>query len=84
MQICFFFSLPNVYFILSDVNTISYGLCLLQSMEATRTGQCFQNVQSPVVLGRDSARGHATILNRGLVDVIAQGLAMISKLSDVT
>lgn len=66
------------------MNIISYGLYLLQLMETTRTGQCFRSVQSPVVLGRGSARGHATILHRGLVGVIAPGLAMISKHSDVT
>lgn len=53
-------------------------------MEATRIGQCFRSVQSPVVLGRGSAHGLATILHRGLVDLIAPGLAMISKHSGVT
>lgn len=53
-------------------------------MEATRIGQCFQSVQSRVVLERGSELGHATILHRGLVVVIAPGLEMLRKHSDVT
>ena len=74
----------DVYFTLSNMNIISYGLYLIQLMETTRTGQCFQSVQSPAVLGRGSEHGHVTILHRGLVDLIAPGLATIRKHSDVT
>lgn len=53
-------------------------------MEATRIGQCFQSVPSPVVLGRGFEHGHATIPHRGLVAVIVPGLEMTPKHSDVT
>lgn len=86
--VCFLFTIRQFIFSLCwslvNKNIISSGLYLLQLMEATRIGQCFQSVQSRVVLERGFELGHATILHRGLVVVIAPGLEKLSKHSDVT
>ena len=48
-------------------------------MEASHSGLSFQSVQGPVVLEQDSAHGHVTILNRGLVVMTAQSMERIYK-----
>lgn len=53
-------------------------------METSRSGLSFQSVQGPVALEQGSARGHATILHQGLVEVTAQSVERIHKHIGVT